>query len=419
MRVHYSATLAAALALVAPAAAEERGPSYSLEQLKVIARSAHPTLEAAEAAAEESAGILRQSKAYPNPMIFVGFGRARPRDGGASSSESRIELVQRIEMPGVRKWRKRLAESGIRGAEIDRVLAETIVDSSVTILAYTVLLEERRQQIAGESADITGRLHQLLSRRAEIGESSPLEVTRAKTEWFARRRDVLDAEGASRAARTALRLFCGDGLPDVFRVDETLQNVNPVDLPGDLVERLRGRNPFLLRAAIAVEESGVSIEIAKKERFPAIELFGGYETELDREAWSAGIGLTVPLWNRNRGTILATAARQSAATSELRALVLELETSLQQASVDYQRAMGALRLHQEGWTSAAKQSLDIVTFSFENGEASLLEVLDAQRSYLTVGLAEAESWAGLALARADIERLIAGPLVPEDTDDHP
>ncbi len=77
----------------------------------------------------------------------------------------------------------------------------------------------------------------------------------------------------------------------------------------------------------------------------------------------------------------------------------------------------AARLHQEGWTAAARQSLDIATFSFENGEASLLDVLDAQRSYLGVSLAEAESWTRLGLARSDIERLIAGPLALEDIDE--
>jgi cobalt-zinc-cadmium efflux system outer membrane protein len=129
--------------------------------------------------------------------------------------------------------------------------------------------------------------------------------------------------------------------------------------------------------------------------------------------------LTIPLWNRNRGTIIAARAQQAAAPAEVRTLVLELETSLEQASVAYRRALGAIRLHQEGWSSAARHSLDIVTFSFENGEASLLDVLDSQRSYLSVGLAEAESWARLALARADLERLTAGPLASEDTDEHP
>ena len=83
-----------ALATLVPVVAEERGPSYNLEQLKVMARSAHPTLDAASAAVESSAGMLRQSQAYPNPRIFLGFGRGRPRDGGDSRSENRIELIQ-------------------------------------------------------------------------------------------------------------------------------------------------------------------------------------------------------------------------------------------------------------------------------------------------------------------------------------
>ena len=49
--------------------------------------------------------------------------------------------------------------------------------------------------------------------------------------------------------------------------------------------------------------------------------------------------------------------------------------------------------------------------SFDNGEASLLDVLDAQRSYLGVRSAEVESWAALALARSDIELLLAGKTV--------
>ena len=69
MRVRCLVTLTMALATLTPAVAEERGSSYSLEQLRVIARSVHPTLDAAEAAVEASSGILRQSQAYPNPEI--------------------------------------------------------------------------------------------------------------------------------------------------------------------------------------------------------------------------------------------------------------------------------------------------------------------------------------------------------------
>jgi cobalt-zinc-cadmium efflux system outer membrane protein len=310
-----------------------------------------------------------------------------------------------------------LAEVRLRGVEVDRVLAETIVDSTVNRLVYTALLEQRRGEIARESAEISARLHGLLARRVELGESSPLEAVKARSEWFARRRDVLDAESTLAAARSALNLFCGGQLTNDYRFAETLENAGVTALPADLVERLRTRNPLLRRAEIAMEEGQARTEIARKEIFPRIDVFAGHETELDRTATSAGVGMTIPLWNRNRGAIATATAVHLGATANARALTMELETSLKQASAAYRSALAAVRLHEEGWTAAARQSLNIATFSFENGEASLLDVLDAQRSYLGVGLAEAESWAGLALARAEIERLIAGSLASEDNDD--
>ena len=410
-------SLGIVLAAFTPAVAEPSESSYSLQELRAIARSAHPTLDSAEAALEAASGSLRQARAYPNPEIVVGVGRGRPRDGGDSRSENTIALLQPIELPGIRRWRARAAELRLRGVEFDRALAETIVDSTVARLTYTALLERGRAEIARESAEVASRLHELLARRVELGESSPLEAVKARSEWFARRREVLDAETSLETARSALNLFCGGRLAEGFVIAEMLEDPGAIALPADLVTRLRTRSPVLLRAAIAVEEAQARTGVAKKEVFPRFAVFAGHETELDRKATSVGVGLTIPLWNRNRGEIAAASAAHVRVTADARALTLELETALGQVSAMYRRAMSAIRLHQEGWTATAKQSLDIATFSFENGEASLLDVLDAQRSYLGVSLAEVEAWAALALARAEIERLIAGPVELENTDE--
>jgi cobalt-zinc-cadmium efflux system outer membrane protein len=406
-----------ALAALTPVAAEETDLSYSLSELQAIARSAHPTLESAEAAAEAAAGALRQAGAYPNPAITAGVGRARPRDGGEYRSENAIQLVQPIEVNGIRRWRKQLGELQLQSIGLDRVLAQSLVDATVSRLVYTVLLERRHAEIARESAEVASRLLQLLQRRVELGESSPLEALKARSEWFARRRDLVDAEAAHGVARSALYLVCGGRLPDGYMIAESLQDSRAEALPADLVERLHASNPVLRRAGIAVEQAQARTEVAKKEVFPRFDLFAGHETELDRTGSSVGFGLSIPLWNRNRGKIAASAAEEARATADTRTLLLELERSLEQSSAAYRGALAAIRLHQEGWTAAAGKALDIATFSFENGEASLLDVLDAQRSHLAVQSAEAESWAALALARVEIELLLAGPLEAETTDE--
>ena len=154
MVAHWLVSLGIALVVFTPMAAGETGSSHSLKELQTLARSAHPTLDSADAAIAVAAAELRQARAYPNPEVAVGYGRGRPRDGGASGSESSIEFVQPVELPGLRRWRARSAELRVRAVELDRVLAETIVDSTVSRLVYTILLGERRVEIAEESADV-------------------------------------------------------------------------------------------------------------------------------------------------------------------------------------------------------------------------------------------------------------------------
>jgi len=410
-------SIGVALAALAPVAAADRRPSYSLKDFQRIARNAHPTLESAEAALEASQAALRQARAYPNPQLTLAAGRGRPRGGGESKSESAIQLVQPIEVGGIRRWRARSAELRLRGVELDRALTETVVDSTVSRLVYSVLLERRRVEIARKSSEVARRLEQLLSRRADLGESSPMELARTRSEWFARQRVLLLAEAALAAAEAALDLFCVNRLPDSYGITEKLKGPGVTPLPGDLLQRMRAHNPVLLRAGITVEDAEVRRQLARKEMFPGFDLMASHETELDRVGTSLGVGVTLPLWNRNRGEIAAAAADRTRASADAQTLALELERSLEQQSATYRGAHAMIRLHQQGWNAAARKSFEIATFSFENGEASLLEVLDAQRAFLVVHLAEAESWALLALARAEIERLIAGPLELENNDE--
>jgi cobalt-zinc-cadmium efflux system outer membrane protein len=299
------------------------------------------------------------------------------------------------------------------------MLSENSIDSTVSRLVVSVLYEQSHEATALQSVKVTALLLELLERRVELGESPPLEAVRARTEWFARRRDLAYTEAALDTATVALNLFCGGRLPDNYTIAETLEGPGAIALPANLAERLWDGNLHLLRARVTMEKTEVRTSVARKERFPRVGVFAGYETELDRTASNVGVAITIPLWNRNRGEITVTTAEHARATADLRALQVELETALEGATAAYRRARAVIHLYEEGWSEAAMQSLEIATFSFRNGESSLLEVLDAQRALLNVNVAEARSWAALATARAEIERLIAGSLESENSYETP
>jgi outer membrane protein TolC len=59
----------------------------------------------------------------------------------------------------------------------------------------------------------------------------------------------------------------------------------------------------------------------------------------------------------------------------------------------------------------------IAEYSFVNGEASLLELLDAQRGLLAARMDEVEARARLASSTLEIERLLGGKPIQERTDE--
>lgn len=395
--------------LAPPPPHADDGPLLTRAELRARALDAHPSLDAARAAAEAAEAEALRARAYPDPALALSFGRGRPRDGGGDGrSERAIELSQTVERPALRRARAQAARLDGRAAALERARAELTVDTTLARLIATAAFADRRIGVAREAADVAGRLRDLVARRVELGEASPLEEARARGEWFARRRDTIEAEGARVAARAALDRFCG-GLPEGFRIAVPAAT-GPGALPADLERRLLDGNPALARAAATVELSAARADVERAAVLPGIELSAGRETELDKTAWGVGVALTLPLWNRSRGEIAAAEARSAEASAELRALRRELATALDRAVADWRAARDALALHAEGWTASARRALEIATFSFENGEASLLDVLDAQRADLAVRLAEAESRFALADAAARIEALVGAPL---------
>jgi cobalt-zinc-cadmium efflux system outer membrane protein len=98
------------------------------------------------------------------------------------------------------------------------------------------------------------------------------------------------------------------------------------------------------------------------------------------------------------------------AAADIQSRTAELHAELQRLVTAYLAVQQTLTLYDQGWREAAGEALRIAEFSYLNGEIALLELLDAQRSAISVGLEEADARATLAMTRMDIERLLGGAL---------
>ncbi len=405
------AVLAAAV-VYAPATAAR---TYELEELRAAARAQHPTLASAQAAVDAATAMERRRRLLDDPVALLESGRA---DGGAASgTEWRVELAQRVPLPGSRRWRVRAAAAVGEQARHDLRALEDLLDYEVGRLWVGVVLAGRAAEVGGESEAIAGRLLELIERRVEAGEAPPLQAIKARTEWFARRRLSLELGRELATARAALDVVCNRSLGADFVVAGDLDAPRALPLLEVLLAWLDDSSPRLraARAMIAGFEAERAAE--RLGALPDVELSIARESELDKEATSGGVALTLPLWNRNRAAVAGAEADLRRSRAELEDLRLELEIELERAVAEYRAAAETLALYPEGWREAAQRTVEISGFSYENGEGSLLDLLDAQRASLEVGLAEAETGARLTLARLRIEQLLGASLEEVDSDD--
>ena len=122
----------------------------------------------------------------------------------------------------------------------------------------------------------------------------------------------------------------------------------------------------------------------------------------------AGLSVPLPLWYQRQGEIeIALGAKHRAEAERLRAQN-EITQSHQQHVQDARTANEQLQVFESGLLKQAEQTLRVARVSFQQGAASLLDVLDSQRVYRQTLLEYVQARADLSIALARLERAVGG-----------
>lgn len=100
-----------------------------------------------------------------------------------------------------------------------------------------------------------------------------------------------------------------------------------------------------------------------------------------------GVSIDLPFFDRNQGNIAhADVAVRQAIESEASAR-FSVVTDVVTAFAGYQTSEKVVKLYESGYLDQSKQSLDISNYAYQRGSASLLSLLDAERTYRGTQLA--------------------------------
>ncbi len=402
-------------------AAESGGPSYQLEDVVRLALQRHPTIAGAEGAAEQSRGQRVAAEAYPNPTVSSLSGYGALRDTGRAAigndpdtirsiTEYNVTLGQPLEWPAKRAARQKAAEAALAGAHAGIDEAKINLIAEVKIAFYDLLLAQRAVEIAKQNLGTVEEVARAVKIRVKSGEAARFESVKADVEVLKARKELSRASNGLRVAGVALDTLTAGALGKHFTIRGDFATFRQETDLETLTTLASNRHPTLRRQIKSVEQADSTIERERQSRIPDLTVNGGYWREIGREAYGAGLSVPLPFWYQRQGEIVAATGTKHRAEAEYLRTRNELVKAATQHFQEAQTAGEQIELFEKGLLKQADEALRIAQFSFQQGAASLLEVLDAQRVYRQVQLEYAQARLDLSIALARLERATGGAL---------
>jgi cobalt-zinc-cadmium efflux system outer membrane protein len=399
-------TLVVTLAMNPPAVAQE---GLVADRYVEIVLRAHPSAAQSTGLELAAAAERKAARLIPDPVFEYSRDRGTPTGApGSRATEAAYSVSQTIPWPGRFSAGIR---AGDRAADTLRAGAEGLRWELAALArqAFARLTAARALRDVARGAEADARsLRDLVSRRAELGESREADRIKATVEWLRQQRNLAAAEREAEASEAIVRALAVQPLPAPLSirpvVHEALPQLDREALAAQIVER----SPRLRAARAEAERQQALLSATQRARIPDLDVTVFKDRELDKEATGFAIGVKVPLWNGNRGEIARAQAASRVSSAEAARVRIELVTELQGRLKELQIAGDQASLLDREILPAAHQSVGLVRLSFEEGETSLLDLLDAQRTFRDTQREAAEAHLALSLALGEVQKL-AGP----------
>ena len=399
------------------AKAETAQPMFALPQIIGLAMERNPMIAGANALIDQSTGQRTAAGAYPNPTLRGDAGKGYLRDAGAltteiprSATEYMAGFSQPLEWPAKRAARQSAAEAGLAGASVGLVETRLNLTSDVKVAFYDLLLAQRDLELAKNNLTIVEDVRRVVGARVRLGEAPQFDLIKAEVEVLKANQAVTRGENTVRVNRVILDTLTAGALGPSYAVSGDFL-VFPAGLDLEqLTSRSMQQHPSIQRLARSIDQADRTIEFERQNRVPNVSLNTSYTREYGREGFDVGLSVPTPLWYQRQGEIAGSLGAKRREEAELLRTRNELLRQINQYYQDAQTTAKLIEVLEKGLLRQAEEALRIAKFSFQQGAASLLEVLDAQRVQRQILFDYAQARFELSVALSRLERAVGGVL---------
>jgi outer membrane protein TolC len=437
--IAFALLLNAALAQqAAPAPTSITPTAITLEQAIALARANEPNFAAAAANKRVTAldhsiaqAALLPGVSYHNQVLYTqpngainGGGpvgsQAAPRfiaNNAVREYASQGVVTETFGLQQLTAVSRASAADAVAAAELE--IARRGLVATVTSLFYQSLAADRKVEVGRRAAGEAANFTQLTQQRESAREGAHADVVKAQLLQQQRDRDLADALLEQQKAHLDLGVLL---FPDP-RAAYTLVPGAVVPLPdrADVDAAAMKLNPELHQAMASLRVSSLDVTAARAAYLPDLGLNFTYGIDAVQFAangregvknlgYSAGATLDIPVWDwlstqhRVRQSEILRDAAHTALTATQRRLIAQLDESYAEAGTSRDQLQS---LDQSVQT--ATESLRLTRLRYTAGEATVLEVVDAQNSLTAAEIAREDGTIRYQLALTNL-RLLTGAI---------
>jgi outer membrane protein, heavy metal efflux system len=403
-----------------PAAPQNPSARIMLDDAIDLALKHNHSLQAARTTILENQALEITANLRPNPTLngdaqFLPFFNPSNFTGNYMDNSAQFDLGVGYLFERGKKRQHRL-----QAAKDQTAVTSATVDDNARTLTFNVASQFIGALLAQADLDLAEKDLASFQQTVDISQASYTagamsggDLLKIKLQLLQFQMDVSAAKLARVQALASLRQLLGyESVPESYEVVGALE-YKPVKLGEDELKAMALRQRPDVRAAqlgITAAQSQLSLAQANGKR--DVNASANYTHVAALSTASLFGSIQLPIFDRNQGEIARTRY----------AITQSQELSSEQASIaltDVANSYEALRtddevvqLYQSGYLKQAEDSRDISQYAYQHGSASLLDYLDAERSYRATELAYRQALAGYMTSLEQLRQAVGTRSLP-------
>jgi multidrug efflux system outer membrane protein len=365
-----------------------------------------------------NAAVSRQQISTRTATSFPGI----PRE--YSNHRATLNVSYELDLFGRLRAGAAAARHELEASEASREAVRLALAAQATKSYFALRALDEQVDLTRRTVKLREEALELQRKRLRGGVISEFELRQLEAETAVVRAQLPPLERDREREEVALAVLLGRSPRSVFQ-DSVAIKVAFAEAPGapavpaGMPSELLLRRPDLVEAERALAVANARVAEARSEMFPSISLtaFLGSESQAlsnlfaggAAATWQVAAGVTQPIFQGGR-----LRARRDAADARERAALTQYEQAIRSAFGEVRTALIAQARARESYdaesarTAALTETLRLARLRYQNGVASQLDVIDAERGLLSAQIGRIEALRAHRAAVADLFRALGG-----------